>query len=716
MSTIKISDTKDKSKMKETKRYPIKVDTKINQKKDKNIEVEKDKILEKRDSGICMDENNPMDNSLPISMEEVRDELVNMKIENSNMKAALINNNILIGMREDLQIMSMWFKIINQDNLSNYMEGNQFAIMEYNDHVMVHPNKWHNEKYENLMNFKCNCETCLVNSIMGKIKRINGVTKTHKAFLLSRNVKFEMMYDDKKYFYTNKVNIDGVKEIELTNKQDINDKIKLTFSIDKSSKNKENSFDFSAKKVFLMTYGGTEWMVTLSSVILAVAMRSLRNSQVTILSKTFIKGLILKESCFKDVINKMMKYSFLVRNVFCWADLTFEEEVILLSNLSENIIHIYLDQGLAFSINNHISEKEFKNSKSVKLKELAYPFSRNWMFFASKNDELQDQFDLLGVDHNSEAYSEVDWVSEPEEEKTKEDSIENKTKINDKEVVSNFEKNYFPDNERIEEMKKEKKSSRLYLLMDNTLVEEATDFQKSLMLERMRDKGYSNKMLEAMTNSKLANIMWRVDNLNSHYIFLFNLTSAQFKAVMYFSGDKINYPTLVFESPISTWVQMSKSLMKMFYEKFKTDLMLTMENLESNFNFFLNSMLDISDMNSNLMYYLEVNFRQRIWNLLILNMYSREEKFEDISLRAKNYNKVNNYHDQILKIIYKERFNLIEEVKKDDKNSIKRFQPEALTNKDLKDCTWIEDMNNEMFLESLEYEENKIKKMINSFN
>lgn len=681
-TSIKNPTTTSNKKVVETKNLK-----RINTTNNDTKEAKEKKEEEKRDSGIeifdSMVTRKEHEKLLKLYV-DLKEEYSKLKANEKDKNMAVINSNILENIRMDLKVADSWLKVMSKENLSSFVESSEFMLLEYGGEILTEYHQDKDTKLGSTMMYSCNCNSCYIrrSDIKDSLFRINN--NRRKRFVITRNANFEAIYPEDTFYYVNKVSEDGLKVVELTDKKDSKVKITFKFEIKKENKMKDTDYNFGKRKVLPVEWKNNMYEVSLFSMIVAMSMRSMRNNKVMGLISSFNCKENSKMDCFKKTINTLMNKDFLMKEVTSWNELSYEEEIILLTEIGEKEVHIYLKNGLVCSLENHISLESFSNSHSIKLKQLSYPMCRYWQFFADEEKEFS-------------------WVSEPEEED--EEGVELETQGHNSEIE---EYDYEKVEEKMEKLsvwesetiegKKFKETFEKY----KGVIE--TDFIKSILMEKMSNKSYTNMQLNCLLDSKYSNIFWKNENYDPKILMLVNMSFKQFKTIMYFAGSKKNMIELVLNSPILSWHQMWSSVPSMFYEEFCN----TMELNEDNFNFKLKEFMEeidrLDDLNSTYISLLFKIFKDRVFQISTVGLMGLDEDMEDIVARHDKWVEKNSLENKFERDIYFRRFEIKSKVKENDKFGIKRFQPSTSTSQFLKSFNWSQELNTNMIIENLKME------------
>jgi hypothetical protein len=418
------------------------------------------------------------------------------------------------------------------------------------------------------------------------------------------------------------------------------------------------------------------YSISILSIIVSVSMRSMRNSKMVGMLTGKLDTTSFNSNCFKILINTLMEREFLDCDIFSWHQLSMEEEAILLTNLGEMEVYIYLHNGEMCNALNHISKENFSKSHKIKIKELSYPMSRFWYFFS--DEEILDIEGVMisGHDHNSE------------DEREEADSIED------------MPDQFFPNPQRWENQFVNKEDNEYFKVLKNFQGGMDTDFAKSVMMEKMSNKGYSNSQLMLMLDTKLANVMWKSENYDPGLLMLFSMSMRQFQVILYFSGSKKDIPNMVLNLPVSTWIQMWGTMPRMFNERFKSEFNLNKENFKDKLNEFMDIVSEISDLNSLFVNMMFKQFKMRIFQIITMRMMGAEDDNRDIMDRHNNWVSMNSMEDRLKRAIYFGRYHVKDDIQQNDRCHIRRYQADSSTNEFLKSFQWIEDFNMNLLKEN----------------
>lgn len=656
-------------------------------------------IQKKRDSGIQMMEEEIKPSMMEMEHKELQmaykdlmDKYVKLKEEKKESSSAILNHVTLDMIRADLKVVDSWLKSISKENLSTYMEDSSFIFIEPEPEFMVVRNLEQSSLSSFGMTYNCNCTSCISQKmeIFSKFKPKNTIT--HKKFMITRNADFEMTFNNLEFMYYNEKSSDGTKTIKLKHKTNDSLNINLKFEVKKEKKIINSNYDFGQRKVFNIQVREEMYSISVFSIVVAVSMRSMRNSRMVgmITGKLDIKG--FTEDCFKELMNKLMGRNILIKNINSWHQLSMEEEAILLTNLGEEEVYIYLHNGEICNSLNHISNQPFDRSHKIKIKELSFPMSRFWYFFASgsMSEDSEEGVLITAEGHNSE------------DEKEETDDM------------GELPDQFFPNTKRWENKfapKEENEYSKTFEMFQGKL---DTDFAKSIMMDKMHNKGYSNTQLMEMLDTKLANVMWKSSNYDPHHLMLMSMNMRQFQSILYFSGSKKDIPDLVMNTPINTWVQMWGSMPRMFYERFKMEFSLNEENFQNKLEDFMDIVSEISDLNSLFMSMMFKQFKMRIFQIITMRMMGMEDENMDITDRHNNWVSLNSMDDRFKRAIYFGRFHIKDDIQQNDKNHIRRFQASSSTTDFLKSFTWVENFNLKLVKENSMHNSNTVEEMFHT--
>lgn len=517
-----------------------------------------------------------------MQLKEKEEEIMKLKIDKRDTMNMMVNNFLFDNIMSEIRKASMFMDMISKEELMSFTE-------EYEDKV--------DPKIKNVIKksalsdittsmYSCKCSSCLMTRVNSFDMKYIATKKITKHVTLTRGTLVSLCFNPRVFNFENLMTVDNKKMMSLILRDDIKERIEMTFTMAKSKVMKVEELDFGVLKNIDVKTNGNQ--VSLSSLIVVESMRTLlslnKDREISILDETTIKEGI--NDCFyntmKNFIPGLQKRDMLMSV----NDLTIEEEMIMLTNSENNFVYIRKNQRN--SKKNHISMEEFQDSTQISLKLMVTPMLRDVMFFAEVEDMEDEVIMKLNRDSSEDTSSERRVFP----------------------VVKTY-----PSSNRVV-----KSEVRMYDIMMTI----KGNFNKTLIKESLIKKDVSVNSVELYSKSELFYFV-EYGNVNQfNLIKLYHMSLTEFKGIAYFFESNKVFVEEMLLGKLNSWVEMYSKLNKMICFLYWKNKPMESRDIISQINDFNASLEKMSDMNSNYMIRLYECFKMRIINYFRMYTVSRQ--------------------------------------------------------------------------------------------
>lgn len=563
---------------------------------------------------------------LKMKMKVMREEMLKLRVEKTeavNRMSNIINLNTI---RKEIQKADDFIRSILKENLISFEE----SVMnkKVNELTITGKSKVSKLQDKEVSMYGCNCSECATMRALSKVKISDrsSHSSVSREFLISKNVVLQTIFSSDEFNIVNNTADDNRKLIKFKHKIYKNSDIMLNFILKKTKESNPEDYNFSEHRFMDMTIDETDekFKVSFSAIMVVEAFRAMREEKETELFMMKMDEAVVINSCFKEWVSKFIMVELDSRKVNRISDLSYKEEVVLLTSVGLDEVFVYVNE--TDSKENHISETFFEKSIKMKAYMLFTPMFRDINFYVNNKDsrfEVVDEFpewEELNMEHVNEL------VDHPLNNSTSgsSDSSPKLTRINSKSMVL--------DNKIT--------SSENKFFNDNMFFGTTSEFVDKRMEERLKSEYMDINMMNTIRKSKFMYTMFENMDDNADVVYALNMSPTEFKACAFFFGQTTDFYMFLMMADMKNMSLMPGKMEAMFY-KYIYDS----RNKESYKNQFLKFLEDVSMMEEFKVVSMDKMFKMfkmRLFMLLYVKDIAKKENFKINemynSLRLENFN------------------------------------------------------------------------------